>query len=128
VGLFEWSFLRCWNKAVTATVLLTGMTMISPDTMAAEAMPTPSEKAAMAAENTAPGSIAQAFFTTAVEDDAPVDFLSEIENSVSEVFFYCVFRGEHCEFARDRSDHRSVVFRFRDFQPSISPSGPCRRR
>ena len=112
---------------MTATVLLTGMTMILPDTMAAEAMPTPSEKAAMAAENTAPGSIAQAFFTTAVEDGAPVHFLSEIENSVSEVFFYCVFRGEQCEFARDRSDHRSVVFRFRDFQPSISPSGPCRR-
>lgn len=110
-----------WNKAVTATVLLAGMTLISLDTLAAEAMPTPSEKAAIAAENRAPGSISQAVFTTAVEDGAPVDFLSEIENSVSEVFFYTVLEGMADQTVTHRWKYRGKVMATAEFDVKGDP-------
>ena len=40
-----------------------------------------------------PGMVADATFTTAVVDGAPTEYLSEIPNSVGEVFFYTVLEG-----------------------------------
>jgi len=113
--------LTMWNKTVTLTALLAGLAIISLEALAVEATPTPSEKAAIAAEKTAPGSIAQAFFTTAVEDGAPVDFLSEIENSVSEVFFYTVLEGMAGQTVTHRWKHRGNVMATAEFDVKGDP-------
>jgi len=60
---------------------------------ATEATPTPAEKTAIALEKTEAGSVVETVFTTAVVDAAPTDYLTEIESSVPEVFFFTVIDG-----------------------------------
>jgi len=78
---------------VTATVLLTLWASGAVRAQATEATPTGAEKAAIAAEATAAGSVTRAVFTTAVVDGEPTDFLTEMENTIPEVAFFTVLEG-----------------------------------
>ncbi len=80
-------------SAVTATVLLTVLTSGALQAQGTEATPSGAEKAAIAAEATEAGSVANAVFTTAVVDGEPTDYLTEIENTVPEVVFFTVLEG-----------------------------------
>ncbi len=82
-----------WNKALTATALLTLLVCNAVHAQATEAKPTQAEKEAIAAEKTARGSVVKAVFTTAVVGGEPTDFLSEIENTVPEVYFFTQLEG-----------------------------------
>lgn len=102
-------FFPVLNRTVTASVLLAGLTCIPIEGLAVEATPTSAEKAAIAAQKTAPGSVARAVFTTAVEDGEPTDFRSEIENTVPEVFFFTELEGMANQKVTHRWTYRGQV-------------------
>jgi hypothetical protein len=83
------SRLRTGIKALGAAGFLTMSTFAVP-VQATEAIPTQAEEKAIATEKTARGSLASAVFTTAVVDGNATDYRSEINSSVSKVFFVTV--------------------------------------
>lgn len=96
-------------NAVTATVLLTLLASGAVQAQATEATPTRAEKAAIAAEATAAGSVTKAVFTTAVVDGEPTDFLTEIENTVPEVVFFTVLEGMSGQTVTHRWKYNGAV-------------------
>jgi hypothetical protein len=104
-----------------ASGLLGGLTFISSALLAMDATPTPSEKEAIAAEKTMPGSVTQAVFTTMVEDGEPTEFLSEIQNGVPEVFFFTVLEGLANQAVTHRWKYRGKVMATAEFDVKRDP-------
>lgn len=74
----------------------------------AEATPTQAEESAEAG-NAARGSVSRATFTTAVVGGEPTEFLEEIENSVSVVYFFAELEGMAGQTATFRWKYRGKV-------------------
>jgi len=110
-----------WIKAVTASALLALLTGYPLRLLATEATPTQAEKAAIAAETSAPGSVTRAVFTTAVEDGEPTEFLSEIQNSVPVVFFFTVLEGMADQKVTHRWKYQDKVMATAEFDVKRDP-------
>lgn len=114
-------YLALPHRAVAAIAMLTFFGLTSLATFATEATPTQAGKTAVAAENTSTGSVARAIFTTAVEDGEPTDFLSEIPNSVPEVFFFTELEGVMGQTVIHRWTYRSKVMATAEFDVDRDP-------
>ena len=108
-------------RAGSATALITSFTLTSLSALALDTAPTQAEKAMMADEKTAPGSVTRATFTTAIEDGEPIDFQSEIENSVPEVFFFTEVEGVAGQSITHRWKYRSEVMATAAFDVKDDP-------
>lgn len=115
------AFFTMCNRPATVTALLMVLAFVSAEGLAAEATPTPAEQAAATAEQTAPGAIAEAVFTTAVEDGAPIDYLTEIENSVPEVYFLTILEGMSDQTVTHRWKYRGKVMATAQFDVKEDP-------
>lgn len=96
-------------NAITGTVLLILLASGGVQAQATETTPTGAEKAAIAAEATAIGSVTKAVFTTAVVGGEPADFLTEIDNTVPEVVFFTVLEGMSGQTVTHRWKYNGAV-------------------
>ena len=108
-------------RAGSVTALITSLTLTSLSALALDTSPTEEEKAMMAAEKTAPGSVMRATFTTAIEDGEPIDFQSEIENSVPEVFFFTEVEGVAGQSITHRWKYGTEVMATAEFDVKNDP-------
>ncbi|MGB5465585.1 MAG: DUF2914 domain-containing protein, partial [Sedimenticolaceae bacterium] len=108
-------------RAGTVAALITSLPLISLAAFAVDTSPTQAEKAMVAAEKTAPGSVTRATFTTAIEDGEPIDFQSEIENSVLEVFFFTEVEGVAGQSITHRWKYGSEVMATAEFDVKDDP-------
>lgn len=108
-GIGSMSLITTLVNTLTATGLLMLLALGTVQAQSAEATPTSAEKAAIAEEATAPGSVTQAVFTTAVVDGEPADYLTEIENTVPEVVFFTVLEGMSGQTVSHRWKYNDTV-------------------
>jgi hypothetical protein len=74
-----------------------------------ETTPTQSEEQFAETEKSDRGSVSRATFTSAVVDNEPTDYLKEIENSVSVVYFFAELDGMAGQTATHRWKHDGAV-------------------
>lgn len=109
-----------FDKALITTLSLTFLVPVALQAQGVEATPTKSATA-IAAEASEQEIVARAIFTTAVEDGEPTDYLSEVDNTVPEVFFFTELEGLAGETVMHRWKHEGVVMATANFNVSGDP-------
>jgi len=104
--------MRYWTlslRGAAVTALFTCLNLTSLAALALDVSSTQAEEAAVAVQKTSTVSVIRGTFTTAVEDGEPIDFRSEIQNSVPEVFFFTELEGAAGQSITHRWKYRNQV-------------------